>query len=332
MTVDTAFINSQIDIRSVAEKAGAVFHHNSSRCPVHGGDNPTAFSIFNNGQSWNCFTHEAECNKHGHDGIALLMALNGWSFKEVCERYNQPVDQEAILERAIQNAKRAEAELQEKIHKAQSAMEELRKAQSWIRYHDNLSEETRELWRTRGIPDSWQDYWKLGYSPTCPTYHQSPSLTIPIFNPEEKEPLNIRHRVLQPENPADKYRPEKAGLPAVPFYADLDLPLERAERIIVVEGEIKAAVTFLTLDQVLWQVVGIPGKHIFEKLIPSLKDHKETVIILDPDAKEQAVKMARSIGGAKVVDLPEKIDDIILKYNLDSKWILSLCHNARLVA
>lgn len=243
----------------------------------------------------------------------------------------QPMTHEEKQRIATQQAERAARELEEKIKEAQKALEELKKAQSWLRYHNNLTREARTLWRARGIPDEWQDYWKFGYSPSCPTYRQSPSLTIPIFTPTEKDPINIRHRLLNPECSGDKYRPEQSGLPAVPFFSDPELPIGRSERVIVVEGEIKAAVTFLTIDEPLWQVIGIPGKRIWEKIAGELEGRKDTVILLDPDAKEEAVKMARSIGGAKVADLPEKVDDMLLNYQLGKDWLKSIFRDARFV-
>jgi hypothetical protein len=335
VTVDTALINSMIDIRKVAEQAGAEFRKNRSKCPVHGGENPTAFEIFDNGRAWTCHTRD-ECNRFGHDGIGLVRVLNNWAFNEIATRYTatpEPINPQEQARRAVENAERIERELKEKIEQAQKAIEELRKARRWLEYHANMGDGARELWRERGVPDSWQNYWKFGYSISCPTYYQSPSLTIPIYDPGQPEPLNIRHRLLSPDpgNPADKYRPEKTGMPAYPFYAEIDLPLDRVDRVVVVEGEIKSAVTFLTWDKPLVQVIGIPGKSCWGKLSTQLQGRKDTVILLDPDAKLEAVKMARSIGGCKVADLPEKIDDMILNYSLGQDWLESVFRNARMV-
>jgi hypothetical protein len=154
-------------------------------------------------------------------------------------------------------------------------------------------------------------------------------LTIPLFEVREDDPTNVKHRLLNPADPKDKYRPERSGIAALPFLGDRDLPIDAADRVIVVEGEIKAAVTFLTLDHNLWQVVGVPGKNVPEQVVSKLKDRKDTVIILDPDAKAEAVKLARAIGGAKVVDLAEKIDDMIIDYGLGKNWVESVLHNAR---
>lgn len=333
--IDAAQINSQIDIRQVVEATGQQIRYNRCRCPIHGGDNPTAFEIFDNGRAWTCHTRQ-ECNQFGHDGIGLLRALNNWTFREVAERYTTPIDPQEAARRAAQNAERIERELQEKIEQAQKALEDLRKARRWVEDHENMSASARQEWERRGVPESWQSWFMFGYRESFGynydgNFYTSPSLTIPIFSTAETEPVNVRHRILNPASPQDKYRPERAGLEAVPFLGDRSLPIQAAERVIVVEGEIKAAVTFLTLDQIGTQVVGIPGKQIWRKLAPELQGRRDTVILLDPDAKRDAVVMARSIGGAKVADLPEKVDDMIVNYGLDNHWMESVFHNARMV-
>lgn len=243
----------------------------------------------------------------------------------------QPLTPEERQKIATREADRAARELEESIKKAQKALEELKEAKAWIRYHDNLTEETRILWQSRGIPDNWQDFWKLGYSPACPTYQQSPSLTIPIFHPGVKEPVNIRHRLLHASHSGDKYRPEQAGLPAVAFYADPELPIDRAERVIIVEGEIKAAVTLLTIDRPLWQVVGVPGKGTFETITNELKGHDGVWLIPDPGAEEAWREKAAAVG-ARTIVLPAKIDDMINAGQLSQQHIIGMMDQARRVA
>jgi hypothetical protein len=336
MAIDTALINSKIDIRQIVESAGVQIKYNRCRCPVHGGDNPTAFEIFDNGKAWNCHTRE-ECNRFGHDGIGLLRALNNWTFSEVAARYDtRPLDPKEAARRAAEHAKQIEKELQEKIEQAQKAIEELRKARRWIEDHDSMTEQAVAQWEQRGVPECWQSFFWFGYRESFGynsggNWYTSPTLTIPIFNTTDTEPINVRHRILNPADPQDKYRPERAGLEATPFLGDRTLPIDAADRVIIVEGEIKAAVTFLTLDRPAVQIIGIPGKNVWSKLAPQLEGRKDTVILLDPDAKAEAVKMARSIGGAKVADLPEKIDDMIVNYGLGREWLESVFHNARMV-
>lgn len=332
--IDAGALNGKINIREEAERAGAIFHRNGrtwqSHCIIHGGDNNTALTLFDDG-SWQCFTHGDECNRWGHDGIGFLRALNNWTFQQVAENVGQPDDPQEAQRRATERAELAAKDLQRQIEEAQKALEELQQARRWVQYHEALTEPTRELWRARGIPDGWQDFWKFGYSTACPTYRQSSSLTIPIYTPGQKDPVQIRHRLLNPSTPNDKYRPEISGMTALPFYSDPELSIANAERVIVVEGEIKAAVTLLTVDRPLWQVIGLPGKDYWRRAVDLLEGRGDAVIIFDPDAKGEAVKLARAIGGARVVDLPGKLDDMIIENGLDQYWVESICHNARSV-
>lgn len=338
MTTDTALINSQIDIRQIAESAGAEFRGNRSTCPVHGGDNPAAFEIWDGGNAWTCHTR-AECNAFGHDGIALLRALNNWTFSEVKERYTAGVRQltrEEQIKRDVENAERIEKRLQKQIEQAQKAIEDLRRDRRWIQDHENMSAEAVRLWEARGIPEEWQHYWWLGYRQNfnyeySGKFYTSPSLTIPIFGLRDQEPRDVKHRLINPVDPSDRYRHDRAGLKATPFLGDRDLPLDVADRVIVVEGEIKAAVTMLTLDKPLVQVIGIQGKEVWGGVAKELEGRHDTIIMLDPDAKPEAVKMARSLGGARVVDLPAKVDDMIIEYGLDKHWLESVFHNSRMV-
>ena len=59
--IDINDLLQRIDLRALAEAAGAQFRQlgNSSHCPIHGGNNPTAFHIYRGSdgrQKWHCFT------------------------------------------------------------------------------------------------------------------------------------------------------------------------------------------------------------------------------------------------------------------------------------
>lgn len=326
--IDTAALNAQIDMRATAEQAGAKFKGNRSHCPIHGGDNPTAFEIFDNGRAWTCHTHGAECNRYGHDSIALLRALNNWTFQEAVAQFDKPTDPKEAQKRAEENAKRIERELKETIEKAQKALEDLQKARKWIEYHSNMNTTNRAMWEARGIPAEWQDFWKLGYCPSCPTYRKSDSLTIPIYTPNQDDPLMIRHRLLKPnpDNPKDKYRPEIAGLPAALCYADTTLPMDAADIIVGVEGEVKSFVTFLTIEKPLVQVMGIPGKEALKLFMNAMRGHDNFWLFPDPgsDWKERTAGTA-----ARVVCLPDKIDDMINSKIIGRREIYGMMNQAR---
>lgn len=82
--MDVSEVLKRVDLRELAEHAGARFNNaNRSRCPLHGGNNPTAFSIYQ-GQDgvwrWHCFTGCQDGNNSG-DVIKFYMLRNNCDFK-----------------------------------------------------------------------------------------------------------------------------------------------------------------------------------------------------------------------------------------------------------
>ena len=93
--------------------------------------------------------------------------------------------------------------------------------------------------------------------PISKTKKEKPSrFRLIIFN-EENELLNVKHRLLNPKNPKDKYRPETHGLGAFPPLLAIPSMGYDGELVIVVEGEIKAMVTWAHLPAFDFQVIGV---------------------------------------------------------------------------
>lgn len=76
-----------------------------SRCLIHGGDNPTAFSIRTDLKLWRCYTKSCELDSSGNysnDVISLVMKVNNISFyqalKFLSDLFNVPIDDENISE------------------------------------------------------------------------------------------------------------------------------------------------------------------------------------------------------------------------------------------
>lgn len=255
---------------------------------------------------------------------------NAW-IDEINPNIREPLSPE----RAAEIARKAEESLKREIERAERALKELKEAQAWERYHKQLDDEARERWESWGIPHFWQLYWKLGYDPdhvvwTGDTEWHTPTMTIPIFEVQTWDCLNVRHRLLNPPSKGDKYRPEKAGLPPSVWVADVDCPMNVAKSVMVVEGEKKGAVTFITADNPTMQVVGVPGKNGLKLLPEMLEDAEPIYICLDPDATHQAVDLAWTLGDdrCRVIELPDKIDDLILKYDLDKYWMRNVIRQA----
>ena len=257
MNQDIEYILSKFDLVQLVEQAGSPMKKYSADwrgpCPIHKGQDKTAFSVYNESgkQKFKCFSGDCPSG----DIVDFYMAWQNVDYKTAMRYFMGDVkpDPSMMTKIAAEHAERTERRLKETIEAAQKVLKELQEARAWEKYHQQLEDsvEARELWESRGIPEVFQDIWHLGY---CDNFHAStsegllvtPSLTIPIFGPAW-ELLNIRHRLLNPVNPKDKYRPDKPGLQSHAFMTDPDLGM-KAENMLIVEGEIKSMVTYITLD------------------------------------------------------------------------------------
>ena len=319
------------DLVQLAEQAGSKLRRQGAEwrgnCPLHGGHNPTGFAVYtgqDSKQRWQCFS--GDCGRgdlidfvarwHGTDLAGALRFLTGDA---------QP-DPATLQRLATERAERAAEALKAEIARAQAALDDLLASQRVDTFAANLqtNERAQRLWQQRGIIPEMQSYWRLGF---CPSFtvgeSETPTLTIPVFG-EGWELRTLRHRLLNPPKPGDKYRPDRAGLGNHVFMADPDAGWS-ASRVLVVEGEIKAMVVYQTLDDPAIQVIGIPGKTAAQQVIAALGDGgRDVVVCLDPDAQAEGQSLARQVGG-RVLMLVDKVDDAILSGSLDKsalKWLL----------
>lgn len=293
------------------------------QCPFHQDHDPS-FHVYAEG--YHCYG----CGEHG-DVFDWLAFWRKQSLGDVLKAHN--VDPLAEIQRKAEYAELQARRLETEIAKAQQALSELREVQSWVRYHQNLDDAARVIWETRGVPCWYQDWVKLGFDPSHTFWagsdYQSPTLTIPIYEPETWEVLNVKHRILgDASDKIGKYRPERSGLPAALYPAAPDLPV--SGRVLAVEGEIKAMVAYVTLADANMQVVGLPSKNPNESIIKQLQKCDDVVLCLDPDA--DAVSVAHEIGDhVRVLRLADKIDDYILTNELDGDWLRNQARMARRV-
>jgi hypothetical protein len=202
-------------------------------------------------------------------------------------------------------------------HEAEHALELLRTEQAWIKYHAMLDAYSRHWWEVKGVSPSLINYFQLGYCPSRTIWTpqgewMTPTATIPIFAPGWVA-TNIRHRLIHPPSPQDKYRPERSGLPAVPF---LTIPDEQPRgEVILVEGEIKAIVVWQFIDG-KYPVIGLPGKRPRRDIVQILDQCDRIHIVFDPDAQTEALDFAQVIGQrARLVTLPVKPDDLFVQHS-----------------
>ena len=191
---------------------------------------------------------------------------------------------------------------------AQLALKNLRDSQLWEDYYAQLDVQGRAYWTGRGIPPAWQDFWQLGWNPQ--SRWGPPTATIPLFN-DKWDLLNIKHRLVGNDTPGGKYRYELHGLDPPIFRAEPAEPLEG--HIYVIEGEIKAAVVKVTLnDRSL--VVGLPSASPSENIVNEFKGATHITLVMDPGAELEAERLVGLLSANRCVILipPLKIDDGIL--------------------
>jgi len=255
-------------------------------CPFCGGTD--RFHVWSRGNAW-CRPGPGHC---------------GWSgWVDQLIGYPQPTREQKIERRV------AALEHKQKDHEGRIAsLEQMHKSQAHLQYHQALTPAAIAYWESQGIWGDTINRYLLGYCRRCPTDRQGrASYTIPVINRGVLE--NIRHRIVGADK--DKYRPQMSGLGLSLFNADvLD---GKPDRVIVTEGEKKTIV----LDQSGFEAVGICGKSSFKRKWLAWFDRIPHVYVaLDPDAIESATKLAALFGGrGRVMVLPAKIDDMIVKYN-----------------
>lgn len=190
--------------------------------------------------------------------------------------------------------------------------------------HDRMQGDNRQWWRAQGIPDSLQDWWRLGYekSHKCVTDNGNwftPAYTIPHFHHAETEPqfMTMQYRLANPPNPKDRYR-FAFGLGATYFDTD---PYENLKpSVIICEGAKKAMNVYQIIDPNKTSVIAQPSKSGDYGIADAVKQAEHIFIIFDPDGLQNAHAKAKQIGRrARVVDLPDKIDDMIISKRLDER-------------
>lgn len=239
----------------------------------------------------------------------------------------EPLSAEELAWRRLEERRIAAARQQETERRA----EQLRQGRAWERYHADMPDHGRAYWRARGIPDSLQDFWQLGWCADYALWHdghevRTPTATIPLFDADWRL-LNVKHRLVQPPQGVGKYRYEIPG-PQPLFLVDPGAPL--TGRVIAVEGEIKAMVLAQAVDKNMGVVVGLPGVRVGSHIIASLAQAERVTLVTDPGSERQAIDLAKRIGVERTrLLIPfEKIDDAIVCGGLPRRVVAHLLETA----
>lgn len=351
MMIDTMAVNARVNLldligNTTKLKKVAAREYAGACCRCGGNDRLHV----NTDKGWFCRRcHGAE---RWHDAIAFVQFSQGCNFIEAVTRLGGKADiTPAEMERmkAEREAAEREQERAEQLERA-AVHAELTARADWKAYAANLDTcpGARELWHARGLDDNWIAYYGLGYNPGREFGHgedriTSPSLTIPYFrpvfcaNPEGGDDVTwrvvgLQHRLLADNTPGGKYRPHMRGAGKSLFYTDL-LARKSTRKVLLVEGEIKAMVTWASLwegEEICYApeltVIGTAGASVKGELLAELELAEQVLICLDPDAEREAVKLAKMLGEqrSKVIRLPGKIDDLIVAGALDTGTLLRI--------
>lgn len=316
------------NLRELVTRAGGELVKDRCACPIHGGHDKNSFSVYHkDGRDlWQCFS--GDCG--GGDVIAFVMAWQNKDFKQACLFLGGDVlmDPHEMTRLAKERHAKAVQEREAAQAKEEARRKELQAEQKHLAYHQQMTDEYINEWLKRGIDESYQGLWYLG---ACTDFvindgWRTPTLTIPIMS-TSYEVLNIKHRLLNPQNPKDKYRPERSGLGAFPpFIAYPDKGFDGSVTW-VIEGEIKAMVTATITPDSDWQFIGVPGRSQYKGLVEKLKG-KNVIVVPDPGAEKDAGEFCKAVKG-RWLSLPDKIDDFILEQELDAGWLQRIEKQAR---
>ncbi len=319
--IDTEAINDKVDIlqlaaRDVVLKKVAANEY-AGPCPICGGRD--RFHVNTKIARWFCRQCQGE---RWQDAISYVMWRENRSFLEACQELTggdfKPltVEQRTIRQQEMENRQATEFEAQQQA----LAMMDAERGCADV-YHRHMQDRT--YWHKQGLTNQTIDDYNLGWCPNCPTFRQSASYTIPVYFKDRL--LNIRHRLADPPEPNDKYRPHKSGLPATIFNADM--LTEAAPFVVLVEGEVKAMV----LSQNGFPAVGIPGCTSFKPRWVKWFEKIETVYVcLDPGAGEHGQRIAAFMPKqARIVDIPWKPDDYFVVYGGTVNCFASMLQQAK---
>jgi len=196
-------------------------------------------------------------------------------------------------------------------------------------------------WQRRGFTKGWLDVWRFGWCPerTFPqpngTVFITPSATIPLFGPGGA-PLNVKHRLVTVPPNRGKYLYEVSGVGQPLFLCEPEREL--AGQVVVIEGELKAALVFARVGDGTFNIVGLPGLTPKPEILALLENAERIILNLDPGADTRTdpsrpsplERMIDLLGRKRVrlLRLPCKIDDGILAADMEPREIKAMLNSA----
>jgi hypothetical protein len=298
-------------------------------CPFHKEEEPS-FAVYTD--HFHCYG----CGIKG-DVITFVQFLEKCTFQEACQKLGAGETDREVIDKykAEREAERLALEAEKKDMRL-----EYSKSGRWQSYYEAMDEVAKIKWRNWGIPDSYQKWWKLGFTPdkvyeVDGAIAHSPAHVMPMWTFPNGVPSYVQtsqFRLANPAPGAGRFRFER-GLGTAPFITRNDWKAGTVAKgpalCLVVEGPRKAATTrVLGADENI-QVIGIPSKLDTGGILESLKLYEWVYVWLDPDVRfppknppekwEPAdIRLCKLIGpNTSYIRYGEKIDDALLNHHLD---------------
>lgn len=297
----------------------------SGPCPFCGGEDRFVLKRDRDTGNFAWFCRGCGDGKY-QDAIDYVMRRDNVSFLDAVKILGgggtlKGVDPEVIRERE----RRAAEDRERRVAHLAEIMAKYTDSEVWEAFNRRMTADNRAWWRRAGIPDDWQDFWKLGFVPEKRFQYEgetrtSPAYTIPKFG-FNWNPLNIDYRLINPPDPGNKYRPAPE-LPAACFLNRPDMSAVTDEAYIL-EGSKKAMVFAIASGiPVDTTVFGVPSKNSWAGVVDRVKSCGRVWVILDPDGIDWAAKLGKEIGpAARIIRVPFKADDGILEYGMTAdRW------------
>jgi hypothetical protein len=245
----------------------------------------------------------------------------GWA-DEINPRLREPITAEIAAKYAAEARSMAERNAATMA----ARLREFSDSDLWAELNRRMNAQNRAWWEAQGVPEDWQNYWQLGYTNATAW---GAAYTIPYFS-EGWQAVNMQYRLTNPPEHGDKYR--WAGL-GYSSHWTAHPALAEHDKVVVCEGAKKAMVyTTLTMSQDV-QVYAVPSKSDFAGVADKARAAGRVWVVLDPDATDQAEKLARQIGpNARVVEVTEKLDDAITQFGASKRDLAAFFRQARRVA
>jgi hypothetical protein len=331
--IDTTGIIANTDLHELIGRDTQI-KNGRAYCPAcqPGGGKSMAMAIYD--KHYRCHG----CGMHG-DAIAYVQQRDNVNFIQACTLlgWSGGIGAELLRQKQVKYEQQQQIVNKERELALDQLLAKYTADEVWQAYNRKMVQENIDWWLGRGIPETWQQYLRLGftadkaYIASDQQVHHSPAYTIPFFHTNFVF-KNMQYRLSDPSNPRDRYRFEK-GLKTTFFDTTPSNKLQ--DQVVITEGAIKGVVCRLKGCGSDWSisVLAVPSKVDFGGVANAVQDCGRVYVVLDPDAWQKPananedwipspIKLARLIGEqSRIITLPVKVDDGFLYYHMSqSEW------------